>query len=676
MPFTGAGDHSLLPVSAPFLTHNALNTSSDSTSFATPGAPTWPPSAASSTPTLESSAAVPNLLTDTHLVSSPPTSHATSFSRTRSSPLRPSLAANVLDSPTGNRDVAKAAAMPPSVVTGLYVANSDPEDDEHDTQSDGAETSRKSSLSCSPDRSSKKEGVAAAELTDGSSLRDYIEMPSSLPSTMQPRSTPSSSKNPKKHRPGSDASDTGETSAPIDVDDDAAYAAALAAQEATLARRRPTRSARKQVSYSPSYDLDGRPLQSKRPKVPAVSSSTVSASKSRTASKETSTAHNAKTKRTSRAFSDNGEQEDADEHLRSQPSSSAKSDQHIRSEVAAKVDADLTDDDVGFKAPRRKKPKDSKHISVISDDENEEPASRSTRRRTTKADRCTSREKANDDVLIVDDEESDRDGDALILSAPTSVRRSSRKSAPTPKKQREKGKGKGKAKQQKTFNLQHQGEDEEELPDVSEEVDMGDVQNLEQPMSSISGQDVVSQEEVQDEAAEAATIAMPLASSTPSGTRSSASPIPTLAPNTTHSDSTPHTVAIKRICTGSSSSSGSGSSTASPTLHAPSASGAARSFFGKPLTMLLSTSAARRPGLTRKHNIPSLLSHRGAPKPPVRGLAVSKRRMQDDDYEYDAEYEALIAKDKTASDDEHTDADRQPNDDQVEEEDADVQEYD
>lgn len=92
--------------------------------------------------------------------------------------------------------------------------------------------------------------------------------------------------------------------------------------------------------------------------------------------------------------------------------------------------------------------------------------------------------------------------------------------------------------------------------------------------------------------------------------------------------------------------------------------------------MLLSTSAARRPGLTRKHNIPSLLSHRGAPKPPVRGLAVSKRRMQDDDYEYDAEYEALIAKDKTASDDEHTDADRQPNDDQVEEEDADVQEYD
>ena len=50
--------------------------------------------------------------------------------------------------------------------------------------------------------------------------------------------------------------------------------------------------------------------------------------------------------------------------------------------------------------------------------------------------------------------------------------------------------------------------------------------------------------------------------------------------------------------------------------------------------------------MTRKTNVPSLLNHRGAPKPPAPQLAASKRRIQDDDYEYDAEYEALIAKGK------------------------------
>ncbi len=92
----------------------------------------------------------------------------------------------------------------------------------------------------------------------------------------------------------------------------------------------------------------------------------------------------------------------------------------------------------------------------------------------------------------------------------------------------------------------------------------------------------------------------------------------------------------------------------------------------------------RRPGLTRKTKIPSLLNHRGVPKPPAPQLAASKRRMQDDDYEYDADYEALIAKNKKGSDEESDGEDARKDDqadgrddhDEVELEDGPVEEED
>lgn len=68
------------------------------------------------------------------------------------------------------------------------------------------------------------------------------------------------------------------------------------------------------------------------------------------------------------------------------------------------------------------------------------------------------------------------------------------------------------------------------------------------------------------------------------------------------------------------------------------------------LTSLLGSTrygAVRRPGLTRRTKIPSLLNHRGPPPPP-RPPAPAKRKKatDEDDYVFDPDYEALLAKKK------------------------------
>ncbi|PWZ00734.1 hypothetical protein BCV70DRAFT_199998 [Testicularia cyperi] len=122
-------------------------------------------------------------------------------------------------------------------------------------------------------------------------------------------------------------------------------------------------------------------------------------------------------------------------------------------------------------------------------------------------------------------------------------------------------------------------------------------------------------------------------------------------------------VSIKRISGAAGSSLGRSSPASGEGSPGPSAgltSGAPsphNSFFGKPLTTLLNSGAARRPGLTRKTKIPSLLNHRGPMKPRVNQLPPSKRKLADDDYEYDPIYEAMLAakRPKDGSEDEDQD---------------------
>ncbi|GAC96406.1 hypothetical protein PHSY_003986 [Pseudozyma hubeiensis SY62] len=626
----------------------------------------------------DSSALVPTApTTEINLVSSPPTSHATSPTRVRSSPLRPSSAANVVvEASSGGRGTGKSAIAAYSVdPVEAYVANSDPEDDDEQIgHSDSAQASQPLSLPSSPVRSGKR--AFAANIDQESSSSVYVQIPAASPSSRPPRQTPGSTKKNKKKQQsdtsrsgGSDAFDSAEQDAPTAVeDDDAAYAAALAAQEATLARRRPTRNARKEVSYGPNCDLEGRPLSSKRQKE--------STTKSKVAAKDSLTAQNARDKRRSRDFSD--DDEEAVEGAKPGPSSSSKSKRELGSKHAAEDDEDLTDDDIGFAARDRKKAKTSKLITAISDSEEEAATSRTTRGKKTQPERSSRRDKIKDDARVSDEGESERDNDILTPPAPTSPRRSTRRSVPSPKKKQakeaaedkpQKSAGKGKKKQRKTFDLDRDGEEEEEAEEKKDEGEtVEDVAAQADEASRSSGQKIAEadgEEAEEEEAVNSAPPAKPSASPTISkASLSTSSPALT---STSTPRSAPTTVAIKRIAT---------SGTSSPTLHAssPTTSASPRSFFGKPLTTLLSTGAARRPGLTRKHNIPSLLNHRGAPKAPVRGLVVSKRRMQDDDYEYDAEYEALIAKGKKGSDDE--DASDAEVVEKEEEEDEGLEEYD
>ncbi|CDR88654.1 uncharacterized protein SPSC_05258 [Sporisorium scitamineum] len=682
MPFTGAGDYSHLPMSAPW-THNAANTSaSDLTEFATPGAATWPPSATSSAVTshMDSSAAAPTSITEINLVSSPPTNHATSPSRTRSSPLRPSLAANVLGNPSSTRNVGKAATALTVAQTEAYVANSDTVDEEHGGHVDGVETPQHP-RSPSPPRSSVKSNVPAALSGEDHESSVYVQIPASTPSTRPPQESSSSKEKSRKQqtRRGSDASDT-DAGGEVSADDDAAYAAALAAQEETLARRHPVRNARKEVSYIPNCDLDGRPLPTKKPKdKTSISNALSSASKLKSAPKDPPAAKESKNKRRSGAFSDDDDDGDI-----AGPSSSTKS-KGTASNSIAESDDDLTDDDVGFKARDRKKAKVSKPISVISDDEDkgEQPA----RRKKALTDVSPRRKRTHDE----DREASELNNEDSILTppAPTSPRRSSRKGMPSPKKQQLKEateekkskKGKGKSKQ-KTFDLDGEKDHEEEEQEVVVAEDVADeAKEDDEPPRKLSRKDAASRkgskpdqvappaEEEEGEANDetkrspdkpSSSTVVSTSSSKSSDTATSASPA---ASTNTPSRTAPTSVVIKRITTSASSS---------PSL-SPSSPATARSFFGKPLTSILNSGAVRRPGLTRKTNIPSLLNHRGAPKPPAAKLAVSKRRMQDDDYEYDAEYEALIAKNKKGSDDED---DEESEGEAKEEAEIEVEEYD
>lgn len=682
MSITAPGDHIVLPLSAPRTTHNAANSSSSDANL---GAATWPPSAASSVATMhaDSSALAPTATTtEINVVSSPPTSHAASPARVRPSPLRPSSAANVVvKTPFGAREAVKNVMAEQDVDQGEdYVANSDPEDDEEQiSHSHSAQASQQPSLPSSPVRSSRK--MSASNIDEESSSSVYVQIPVTSPSSRPPRQTPGSTKKNKKNkqqsdtsrRGGSNAFDSAEEDAPTAVeDDDAAYAAALAAQEATLARRRPTRNARKEVSYGPNCDLEGRPLSSKKQKE--------STTKSKLAAKDSSAAQKARNKRRSRGFSD--DDEEAAEGAKPGPNSSSKSKRELGSKHAAEDDEDLTDDDIGFAARDRKKAKTSKHITAINDSEEEAETSRTTRRKKAQPERSSRQDKMKDDARVSDEGESERDDGILTPPAPTSPRRSTRRSVPSPKKKQakevaedkaKKGAGKGKDKQRKTFDLDRDDQEEEE-PEEEKEKDEGEtVEEVAAEVdeaSKSSGQErVEADEEEEGEAGKSEPPAKPSASPTTSKPL-----IPTSSSILTSSSTprpAPTTVAIKRIAT---------SGTSSPILHAssPTTSGSPRSFFGKPLTTLLSTGAARRPGLTRKHNIPSLLNHRGAPKAPVRGLVVSKRRMQDDDYEYDAEYEALIAKGKKGSDDEDkSEAEVMENEEEEEEEgDEGLEEYD
>ena len=572
---------------------------------------------------MDSSAAAP--IAEINLVSSPPTSHAASPSRT-SSPLRPSTAAKIPESSSDPPELAKAVTVTPARVASVvqsdaYVANSDPEDGSHAVDTDGADTPQKR-RSPSPGHAKAQEAASVSYTNesgsaDGSSVYVQIPLPSS-PSILNSSSKKKSKEqqNNMPRRRGSEASESAQASS-SSIMDDAAYAAALAAQEATLARRRPTRNARKEVSYSPVCDLDGRPL-AKKPAATASGSST----KSNATSKESST-KKAKSKRRGRAFSDDEDEEEHEHHSTKASASRAQNDED---------DADLTDDDVGFKARDRKKARVSNAISVDSDDDAPPKNAKAPHERKRAAD------DGEDDAAL---SEGGEDG-ILTPPAPTSPRRSSRKSVPSPKKQQlqeSAKKGKGKGKEQKTFDL---GEPEPEPEAAAQPTAEEQDEDGEQPRTSSrknaaprqsapreKSASPAEEEEAQEAEAEKSAAPASAPRSHPAGT----SPAPSRAPTT---------VAIKRITAASSPS---------PSASSPSSPGP-RSFFGKPLTTLLTPNAARRPGLTRNSNIPSLLHHRGVPKPPAPKLAVSKRRMQDDDYEYDAEYEALIAKDKKGSDDE------------------------
>uniref|UniRef100_V5EW65 Uncharacterized protein n=2 Tax=Kalmanozyma brasiliensis (strain GHG001) TaxID=1365824 RepID=V5EW65_KALBG len=297
-------------------------------------------------------------------------------------------------------------------------------------------------------------------------------------------------------------------------------------------------------------------------------------------------------------------------------------------------DADLTDEDVGFKARDRKKAKVTKAITVEDDD---------------------------DDAAA-----SDHDDGIMTPPQLTSPRRSSRKGAPSPKKQQleettksKKGKGKGKGQPSKTFDLEGDIEDNEaeEVEAPTGRSSRKDAASRKPTRAGKAASPVAEESEAEKEEeaeevkaeAEKGAVKEQLTELSPSSEPSASSSKPADTPATPSASSsvsaparaTPTTVAIKRI----------DPSTPSSRLSSPSTSGPS-SFYGKSLTKILTSSAARRPGLTRKTNIPSLLNHRGAPKPPAPKLAVSKRRMQDDDYEYDAEYEALIAKKEKGSDDE------------------------
>ncbi|SPO24750.1 uncharacterized protein UTRI_01722_B [Ustilago trichophora] len=639
MPFSGAGGQSFQPMSAPL--SNNVSSTSESSSFTTPGgAATWPPSAASSSVTslMDSSLIAP--ITEINLVSSPPTSHAASPSR-RSSPLRPSTAGNILESPSVTRELAKSvvvAAPPAHLASAAHreeacVVNSDPEDGTHAGETDGADTPHILG-SPSPSHSNTKTNPAAqANLPDeGSSV--YVQIPPSSPSTMMPRESSSAKKKPKKQkeqqqqqtektrRRGSDASDYDRPS-PSSIMDDAAYAAALAAQEETLARRRPTRNARKEVSYQPNCDPEGRPLP---PKKGTTASGSLSKSKASASTKD-SLSKETNNKRRSRVFSDDEDDEEHDNNRSATGSLTKANTSRMHNE---EDDADLTDDDVGFQARDRKKPRVSNPISIDSGDEKDSPPKKAKAKAKATSDRSSRKRTATED------EEDDNEGAAALSDvgddgiltppAPTSPRRSSRKSVPSPKKQQlqEKAKKPSKGKTQKTFDLEmeavapEKNNEEDEEEEEEEQVRKSPTpKTAQQPSEPSSPPPLLA----------AASSASKSAESTPV--------------STTNTPSAPASVAIKRITTATAPST-------------PSASAGARSFFGKPLTTLLTPNAARRPGLTRKTNIPSLLHHRGVPKAPVAKLAVSKRRMQDDDYEYDAEYEALIAKDK-GSDEEDDD---------------------
>ncbi|SPO23044.1 uncharacterized protein UTRI_01722 [Ustilago trichophora] len=626
MSLTGAAGQSCHPMSAAF-SNNVSNTSESSTLTDAAGPATWSTSAASSSVTSFMDSSVTAPITEINLVSSPPTSHAASPSR-RSSPLRPSTAANIPGSSPVTRELAKSAVFPapPAQLASVvhmeeaYVVNSDPEDGTHAGETDGADTPQML-RSPSPTRSKTKSNPAAqASLAedhlpdDGSSV--YVQIPPSSPSSMMPRESSSAKKKPKKQkeqqhqqseksrRRGSDASDYDRPSS-SSIMDDAAYAAALAAQEETLARRRPTRNARKEVSYQPNCDPEGRPLASKKD-----TNASGSSSKSRTSTKDSS-AKKAKNKRRSRAFSDDDEEEEHDHHRSATGSSTKANTSRMHTE---EDDADLTDDDVGFQARDRKKARVSNPISIDSGDEEDSPPKKA------KADATSDRSCRK--RIAATEEEEDNDQGAAALSnggddgiltppAPTSPRRSSRKSVPSPKKQQlqELAKKQAKGRSGKTFDLEQEAVTSEKEDEEKEEEEEEEEQIRKSPSPKTAEQP-------------------PRPPSSPPPSSSSSKPAES-TPNA------PASVAIKRITT---------TSLPSPSPSTPIRG--TKSFFGKPLTTLLTPNAARRPGLTRKTNIPSLLSHRGVPKPPVAKLAVSKRRMQDDDYEYDAEYEALIAKDK------------------------------
>lgn len=541
-------------------THATSTASTD----ALPGAATWPPSAASlSTAQSHMDSSAPVGITEINLVSSPPTSHATS-------PLRPS-ARNNLPSPSELRAGSKAAISTATAarLEGAFVANSDPEDG-GEIEADGADTPR--------DRSRSPEQVDVPESTV------YVQLPASSPSMAVHSGSASRRKNkgasgsdsPKRRRRGSKSSETSRPGA-SSVVDDAALAAQLAAQEAALARRRPTRGSRKDVSYSPVCDLDGKPLRKKQAAAAAPASSSASTSKDK--SKRTTPTRKASGKRRSRVFSDD---EDEDEHADAGSSSAAPAKALAAEKEGGgeeQHDADLTDEDVGFQACDRKKPRKSKPGRA---EETQEPdvarAEASTPGNKGKARR------RHDEEEEMHSDASGGDGDDGILTppAPTSPRRKSGKRNASPEVQAAEPDTNSAASGVQMAKTQSGDEDEQEKGDSAAS-----------PRSSAAS-------------AEAAA----------SGRK------------------TPATVAIKRVGTTSS----------------PSASPSTRSFFGKPLTSLL-TGTVRRPGLTRKTNIPSLLAHRAAPKPPAPKLAVSKRRMQDDDYEYDAAYEALIAKPEPDSSD-------------------------
>ncbi|SNX83330.1 uncharacterized protein MEPE_02037 [Melanopsichium pennsylvanicum] len=659
MPLTNSDGGLFQPMSASHPNNFPIN-SSESVSFATTSATTWPASAVSSSVTtfVDSSAAAPTI-TEINLLSSPPTSHAAS-PQPRSSPLRPSTQSNILESPTVTREPPKSIVASPARAQSVartndaYVVNSDSEDCAHDTSAAQIPYNRRTP---SPVRSNTNQ-INSTDLgmsTEAPSV--YVHIPPSSPSANMPTSAnkKAAKSQADKSRPrGSGASDSAYNASASPILDDAAYAAALAAQEETLARRRPTRSATKEVSYSPVCDLHGKPLPSKNNST-KKDANAPSESKSMAITKHLAAEKKGKgkgTKRRAREFSDAG---DGEEDRGNTPGPSSTTNARPTQTQTTEDDAELTDEDIGFKSNDRKRARVSNAVSVDSDDE--APPNKSKvvvklkpRKRAAEGD--------DDDAKASSGADEAEDG-ILTPPAPTSPRRSSRKSVPSPKKQQlqEAKMGKDRGRQTKTFDLSHEEEAEEhdeEQPRTSNRRDM-DASRKRGKSASLEPAPEAEVDEKQAEAKEASPV--PSASASAVSFSKSAH----VASNGSHTITDSHTsdkqdksdsrpsptsVAIKRT----SNCSHSGVIQTSSTLSSP-ASGP-RSFFGKPLTTLLTRNAARRPGLTRKTNIPSLLNHRGIPKPPAPKLAVSKRRMQDDDYEYDAAYEALIGNVKNGSDDE------------------------